>query len=170
LSKLRAKALVEKVPHSRRYRLTREGYSICLVFLKLFDRVYAPLTAGLLQPVAGDSRLQQKKRSQLDRLYTPTGTTSFEIIPNWNRCSAGISGEIGMSTATDEEIVAWSLAQRRSLQLWMRTSMQSLRFPGIDSKIIETGTLRTGSRNFRSGNSVLMPVAIKAIQQAPEGS
>jgi len=36
---------------------------------RLFDRVYAPLTAGLLQPVAGDSRLQQKKRSQLDRLY-----------------------------------------------------------------------------------------------------
>ena len=69
LSKLRAKGLVEKVPHSRRYRLNREGYSICLVFLKLFDRVYAPLTAGLLQPVAGDSRLQQKKRSQLDRLY-----------------------------------------------------------------------------------------------------
>jgi hypothetical protein len=69
LSKLRAKGLVEKVPHSRRYRLTREGYSICVVFFKLFDRVYAPLTAGLLQPVAGDSRLQQKKRSQLDRLY-----------------------------------------------------------------------------------------------------
>jgi hypothetical protein len=69
LFKLRAKGLVEKVPHSRRYRLTREGYSICVVFLKLFDRVYAPLTAGLLQPVAGDSRLQQKKRSQLDRLY-----------------------------------------------------------------------------------------------------
>ena len=69
LSKLRAKGLVEKVPHSRRYRLTREGYSICLVFLKLFDGVYAPLITGLLQPVAGNSRLQQKKRSQLDRLF-----------------------------------------------------------------------------------------------------
>ena len=45
LSKLRAKALVEKLPHSRRYRLLPEGYSICLVFLKLFERVYAPLTA-----------------------------------------------------------------------------------------------------------------------------
>lgn len=69
LSKLRAKGLVEKVPRSRRYRLTPEGYSICLVFLKLFDRIYAPLTAGLLQPVSGDSKLQQQKRSQLDRLY-----------------------------------------------------------------------------------------------------
>ena len=31
-----SKGLVEKLPHSRRYRLTKPGYSICLVFLKLF--------------------------------------------------------------------------------------------------------------------------------------
>jgi len=69
LSKLRAKGLVEKVPKSHRYRLLPEGYSICLVFLKLFERIYAPLTAGLLQPFGGDSKLQQEKRSRLDRLY-----------------------------------------------------------------------------------------------------
>ncbi len=69
LSKLRAKGLVEKVPRSRRYRLLPKGYSICLVFLKLFERIYAPLTAGLLSPVSANSRLQQQKRSQLDRLY-----------------------------------------------------------------------------------------------------
>ena len=69
LSKLRAKRLVEKVPRSRRYRLTAEGYSICLVFLKLFERIYAPLTAGLLQAFHGDSKLHTEKRSQLDRLY-----------------------------------------------------------------------------------------------------
>lgn len=69
LSKLRAKGLVEKVPRSRRYRLPREGYSVCLVFLKLFERIYALLTAGLLSPVSADSRLQQQKRSQLDRLH-----------------------------------------------------------------------------------------------------
>ena len=50
LSKLRAKGLVEKVPRSRRYRLVGKGYSICLVFLKLFEKIYAPLTAGLLRP------------------------------------------------------------------------------------------------------------------------
>ena len=44
LSKLRAKALVEKLPKSRRYRLQPQGYSICLEFLKLFERVYSPLT------------------------------------------------------------------------------------------------------------------------------
>jgi hypothetical protein len=69
LSKLRAKGLVERVPRSRRYRLLREGYSISLVFLKLFERIYAPLTAGLLRPFSGDAKLQQQKRSQLDRLY-----------------------------------------------------------------------------------------------------
>jgi hypothetical protein len=69
LSKLRAKHLVEKVPKSRRYRLLPQGYSICLVFLKLFERIYAPLTAGLLQPVSADSTLQQQKRTQLDSLY-----------------------------------------------------------------------------------------------------
>ena len=39
------------------------------MFLKLFENIYAPLTAGLRSPVAGDSRLQQQKRSQLDRLF-----------------------------------------------------------------------------------------------------
>jgi hypothetical protein len=44
---LRAKALVEKLPKSRRYRLQPQGYST--------DRA--------------DSKLQQHKRTQLDRLY-----------------------------------------------------------------------------------------------------
>jgi hypothetical protein len=69
LSKLRAKGLVERVPHSRRYRLLSHGYSICLVFLTLFERVYAPLTAGLLNPVTADSRVAAEKRHRLDRLY-----------------------------------------------------------------------------------------------------
>jgi hypothetical protein len=69
LSKLRAKGLVERLPHSRRYRLLPHGYSICLVFLTLFERVYAPLTAGLLKPVTADRRLAAEKRHRLDRLY-----------------------------------------------------------------------------------------------------
>ncbi len=69
LAKLRAKDLLERVPHSRRYRLVGNGYSICLVFLKLFEKVYAPLTAGLLAPFRGDRILVDEKRCQLDRLY-----------------------------------------------------------------------------------------------------
>ena len=69
LSKLRAKGLVEKVPRSRRYQLVGKGYSICVVFLKLFEKVYAPLTAGLLAPFRGDRLLKEEKRCELDRLY-----------------------------------------------------------------------------------------------------
>src|SRR5712671_7774975 len=67
--KLRAKGLVEKLPRSRRYRLLAKGYSVCLIFLKLFDRVYAPLTAALLRPIPADRALPNRKRSPLDRLY-----------------------------------------------------------------------------------------------------
>ena len=43
LSKLRAKGLVEKLEHSRRYRLTKQGHRVYLIFLKLFGKLYAPL-------------------------------------------------------------------------------------------------------------------------------
>ena len=69
LSKLRAKGLVEKLPHSRRYRLIGKGYSICLIFLKLFERMYAPLTAGLLKPFPGDRKVTHERLCELDRLY-----------------------------------------------------------------------------------------------------
>jgi hypothetical protein len=69
LSKLRAKGLVEKVPHSHRYRLLPEGYRLCVVYLKLFERIYAPLTAGLLKPFPADARLPRDKIAQLDTLY-----------------------------------------------------------------------------------------------------
>jgi hypothetical protein len=69
LSKLRAKGLVEKLPHSRRYRFLPEGYRLCLLFLKLFERIYAPLTAGLLRPVLADAHLPEQRLSQLDHLY-----------------------------------------------------------------------------------------------------
>jgi len=80
LSKLRAKGLVEKIPHSRRYRLSPNGYRVCLVFLKLFERVYAPLTAGLLPPFAADHKLQQERLSQLDRLYHNVATALDQLL------------------------------------------------------------------------------------------
>src|SRR5207247_6754630 len=50
LSKLRAKGLVQRVNKSRRYRLTPEGYRICIVYLRLFEKLYAPLTSDILKP------------------------------------------------------------------------------------------------------------------------
>src|SRR5216117_1658327 len=69
LWKLRAKGLVEKIPHSRRYRLLPHGYQICLVFLKLYEKIYAPLTAGILQPFAADQSIPKEKITALDRRY-----------------------------------------------------------------------------------------------------
>jgi hypothetical protein len=39
-----------------------------LVCLKLFERIYAPLTAGLLRPVPGNRKLQKQRQSQIDCL------------------------------------------------------------------------------------------------------
>ena len=46
-----------------------KGYSICVPFLKLFERVYVPLTAGLLAPFREDRALTEEKLCTLDRLY-----------------------------------------------------------------------------------------------------
>lgn len=70
LGKLRGKGLVLKVSGSQRYYLTPEGYRICVLYLKLFHRIYAPLTSGLLQPIAADDLLPPERRATLDRLYS----------------------------------------------------------------------------------------------------
>jgi len=80
LSKLRAKGLVEKLPHSRRYRLLSNGYRICLLFLKLFDKIYAPLTAGLLHPYPGDRTMTADRLHQLDKLYQSVAAALDELV------------------------------------------------------------------------------------------
>jgi hypothetical protein len=88
LGKLRAKGLVQKVPRSQQYRLTPEGYRICVLFLKLFHRVYAPLTAASLSPVAHDDLLPPGQRSTLDRLYTSVDQALARLLQH-----------VGLSTA-----------------------------------------------------------------------
>jgi hypothetical protein len=61
--------------------LSPSGYSVCLVFLKLFERICAPLTAGLPRPFPGDHKLQQRKRSQLDRLHQRLIDDLDNLIP-----------------------------------------------------------------------------------------
>jgi hypothetical protein len=80
LWKLRAKGLVEKLPHSRRYRLLPNGYRICLLFLKLFDKIYAPLTAGLLHPYPGDRSMTADRLDQLDTLYQSVAAALDQLI------------------------------------------------------------------------------------------
>jgi len=70
LAKLRAKGLVIKVPKTRTYRLTPQGFRICVLFLKLFHRVYAPFTAAAAQPILYDTLLPDDRRCVLDQLYS----------------------------------------------------------------------------------------------------
>jgi hypothetical protein len=91
LSKLRAKGLVEKLPRSRRYQLPAAGYSVCLIFLKLFDRLCAPLAAGLLDPVPGADTLPRHKRSLLDRLYQRLTTALDQLIRAIGLASSSIN-------------------------------------------------------------------------------
>jgi hypothetical protein len=61
----------KKIPHSRRCRLLPHGYQICcLVCLKLYEKIYAPLTAAILQPFAADQAIPKEKVTPLDRRYT----------------------------------------------------------------------------------------------------
>jgi len=69
LAKLRAKGLVERIAGTQTYRLPPTGYRIAVLYLKLFHKVYAPLTAGTLQPTPADERLPPERRATLDRLY-----------------------------------------------------------------------------------------------------
>jgi hypothetical protein len=69
LAKLRGKGLVERIAGTQAYRLPPEGYRIAVLYLKLFHRIYAPLTAGTLDPVPWDDRLPPERRASLDRLY-----------------------------------------------------------------------------------------------------
>jgi hypothetical protein len=80
LSKLRVKALVEKIPRSRRYRLTAEGYRISLIYLKLFHKLYAPLTAGMIHPYLADRLLPVSRTSTLDQLYFAVGQALDNLI------------------------------------------------------------------------------------------
>ena len=70
LSKLRAKGLVEKQPRSRRYRLLAVGYKIAVVYLKLFERIYAPLAAGILGSFTGHTSVPKTRLGKLDKLYS----------------------------------------------------------------------------------------------------
>ena len=70
LAKLRGKGLVERIAGTQSYRLPAQGYRIAVLYLKLFHRIYAPLTAGILEPVPWDDQLPPARRALLDRLYT----------------------------------------------------------------------------------------------------
>jgi hypothetical protein len=69
LGKLRGKGLVRRLPRSQRYELSAEGYRLAVLYQKLYHRLYAPLTASTLEPVATDNLVAGARKAKLDRLY-----------------------------------------------------------------------------------------------------
>jgi hypothetical protein len=69
LSKLRGKGLLVHLPRTHTYQLTPQGYRIAILYLKLYQRIYAPLTAGIRDPIATDNEVLSSRQTKLDRLY-----------------------------------------------------------------------------------------------------
>lgn len=69
LGKLRGKGLVVRLPRSQSYELTPQGYRLAVLYQKLYHRLYAPLTASILEPAPGDNRVPPERKRKLDRLY-----------------------------------------------------------------------------------------------------
>ncbi len=61
-----------KATGTQTYRLTADGFHVCVLFLKLGHRIYAPLAAAALNPVAHDARLLAEQQATPDRLYVGT--------------------------------------------------------------------------------------------------
>lgn len=69
LSKLRSKGLVWRCPGTQTYQLGAEGYRIAIYYLKLYQKLYAPLTAAIRDPVPADNQVLTRRQTKLDRLY-----------------------------------------------------------------------------------------------------
>jgi hypothetical protein len=69
LSKLRSKGLLWRCPGTQTYQLGAEGYRIAIYYLKLYQKLYAPLTAAILDPVPADNQVLSHRQTKLDRLY-----------------------------------------------------------------------------------------------------
>jgi hypothetical protein len=69
LNKLRGKGLVWRCPGTQTYQLGAEGYRIAIYYLKLYQKLYAPLTAAIRDPVPADNQVLTHRQMKLDRLY-----------------------------------------------------------------------------------------------------
>jgi hypothetical protein len=60
--------------------LLPHGYQICLIYLKLFEKIYAPLVNGVLAGWDDDEQLPIARRTQLDRLYNAVLTALDKLV------------------------------------------------------------------------------------------
>lgn len=57
-----------RVPRTQRYELSPEGYRLAVLYQKLYHRLFTPLTASTLEPVATDNLMSAVGKTKLDRL------------------------------------------------------------------------------------------------------
>lgn len=93
LGKLKGKGLLVRIPKTQSYQLTHEGYRIAIVYLKLYQRLYAPLTAGIRDPIAPDNEVLRTRQTKLDRLYVAvdkalTSLADYLALSNVNSIAA----------------------------------------------------------------------------------
>ena len=80
LGKLRAKGLVVKIDGTHRYRLTPDGFRLCILFIKLAERVYKPLTAACVSPISEEAALPPEKRAAIDQHYAAIDTAINNLL------------------------------------------------------------------------------------------
>ena len=51
-----------------------------LIYLKLFHKLYAPLTAGIIHPYPDDGLLPVSRTSNLDQLYLAVGQALDNMV------------------------------------------------------------------------------------------
>jgi len=69
LGKLRSKGMIKRLPKTQSYQVTEQGYAIAILYLKIYQRLYAPLTAAIREPVPSDNQVLNNRQTRLDRLY-----------------------------------------------------------------------------------------------------
>jgi hypothetical protein len=92
LGKLRGKGLVVRRRGTQGYEFTAEGYRLAVVYLKLNQRLYGPLTAAILEPVAADREVLQSALGKADRLYAAVDKALEELTRHWGLTTQAAAG------------------------------------------------------------------------------
>jgi hypothetical protein len=84
LSKFRGKGLLMRLPQTHTYQLSEHGCRLAVLYLKLYQRFYAPLTSAIQAPFPDDARLLTHQQCKLDRLYVAVDTALKKLADSLN--------------------------------------------------------------------------------------
>jgi hypothetical protein len=84
LTKFRGKGLLVRLPQTQTYQLSEQGCRLAVLYLKLYQRFYAPLTSAIQAPFPADERLLTRQQGKLDRLYVAVDHALQKLADNLN--------------------------------------------------------------------------------------